>query len=205
MLMTPEGPLTRNEPTDEEWDDIIYGFRMAKEICRLEIGQTIVVKQQAVMAVEAIEGTDEAILRGGKLASGGATVVKVSRPEQDMRFDVPVVGSRTLECMKEVGIRVLALEAGSSIFLNKDEFLGEAERAERLEALEARLPERVREARLQATGPLRVRQEVEALRDAGASEREIFAARERAFGTEAAERLAEMDRERAEDAEGSGD
>src|SRR5512135_2613693 len=87
-LLTPEGILTRGAPSDNEWKDINFGFRIAKEIGRLDIGQTVVVKNKAVMAVEAIEGTDEAILRGGTLAGDGAVVIKVSKPQQDLRFDV---------------------------------------------------------------------------------------------------------------------
>lgn len=128
-LLAPEGTLTRRGPSREEWKDIEYGFRMAKGVGGLGIGQTVVVKDQAVTAVEAIEGTDEAVLRGGRLAGEGAVVVKVSRPEQDMRLDVPVVGLTTLECMVETGARVLALEAGSSILLDRDQFLGKADEA----------------------------------------------------------------------------
>jgi len=128
-LLTPEGALTPNAPTEDEWKDIEYGYRLAKEVGRLEIGQTVVVKGQAVVAVEAAEGTDETILRGGHLANGGAVVVKVSRPEQDMRLDVPAVGLRTLECMIKARVRVLALEAGSSIFLDRDEFTAKAEQS----------------------------------------------------------------------------
>jgi DUF1009 family protein len=128
-LLTPEGILTRKGPKKDEWKDIKYGFRIAKDVGRLDIGQTVVVKGQAIMAVEAIEGTDEAILRGGKLAGGGAVVVKVSRPDQDMRLDVPVVGLRTLGCIIKAGIRVLAVEAQSSIFLDKEEFIKKAEAA----------------------------------------------------------------------------
>ncbi len=119
-LLTPEGVLTRHHPTDEEWKDIEFGWKMAKEMGRLDIGQTVVVKNQAVLAVEAIEGTDEAIKRGGMLAGKGAVVVKVGKPNQDMRFDVPTVGFKTLETMIGVEARVLAIEARKSIILNKD-------------------------------------------------------------------------------------
>jgi DUF1009 family protein len=125
-LLTPEGTLTRRRPKKDEWKDIEYGFGIAKGVGGLDIGQTVVVKGQAVIAVEAIEGTDEAILRGGRLAGGGAVVVKVSRPGQDMRLDVPVVGLRTLDCLIKAGIRVLAVEAQSSIFLDKEEFIKKA-------------------------------------------------------------------------------
>lgn len=128
-LLAPEGTLTRRKPGKEEWKDIEYGFRVAKGVGSLEIGQAVVVKGKAVMAVEAIEGTDEAILRGGRLAGGGAVVVKVSRPEQDMRLDVPVVGLTTMDCMIEAGIAVLALEAGSSILLERAEFMRRADEA----------------------------------------------------------------------------
>ena len=125
MLM-PEGVLTKNKPSDDERKDIEFGWKIAKEIGRLDIGQTVVVKNRAVMAVEAIEGTDEAIKRGGKLAGKGAVVVKVSKPNQDMRFDVPAVGLQTLSAMQEVNARVLCVEAKKSLILNKDKLLEEA-------------------------------------------------------------------------------
>jgi hypothetical protein len=128
-LLTPEGSLTKDRPTDDEWKDIEFGWKIAKEIGRLDIGQTVVVKNQAVMAIEAIEGTDEAIKRGGMLAGKGAVVVKVSKPDQDMRFDVPVVGLKTLKTMIDVGAKVLAVEAQKSIFLNKDKLIEEAKKA----------------------------------------------------------------------------
>lgn len=128
-MLVNRGVLTKKGPTDEEWDDIRFAWRIAKEIGRLDIGQTVVVKNRAVMAVEAIEGTDEAIKRGGYYANEGAVVVKTSKPQQDMRFDVPVVGIDTLRTMMEVKARVLALETGKSILLRKDEFIRGAEDA----------------------------------------------------------------------------
>jgi len=128
-LLAPEGVLTRRKPDRDEWKDVEFGFRVAKGVGRLDIGQTVVVKGRAVTAVEAIEGTDEAILRGGRLAGGGAVVVKVSRPGQDMRLDAPVVGLTTLDCAVEAGVKVLALEAGSSILLDRDDFLRRADEA----------------------------------------------------------------------------
>ncbi len=125
-LMTPGGVLTRRKPSRGEQKDIEFGFRMAKGIGALDIGQTVVVRGRAVMAVEAIEGTDEAIRRGGKLAGKNAVVVKVARPEQDMRFDVPVIGLNTLESMREVGATVLAAEAGKSILMDREDFLQKA-------------------------------------------------------------------------------
>ncbi|GAB4407074.1 MAG: UDP-2,3-diacylglucosamine diphosphatase LpxI [Thermodesulfovibrionales bacterium] len=128
-ILTPEGILTEDGITDDEWRDIHFGWKIAKEMGRLDIGQTVVVKNQAVMAVEAIEGTDEAIKRGGYYASEGAVVVKTSKPDQDMRFDVPVVGLDTLKAMIEVRARVLAIEAKKSILLQRDNFIKEAEGA----------------------------------------------------------------------------
>ena len=128
-LLTPEGVLTDNGPTEEEWKDIAFGWNIAKEIGRLDIGQTVVIKNQAVMAIEAIEGTDEAIKRGGRLADSGAVVIKVSKPQQDMRFDVPVVGLDTLNSMLEVNARVLAIEAEKSILLKRERLLTAANEA----------------------------------------------------------------------------
>jgi len=128
-LVTPDGVLTEQSPTENEMKDIEFGWKIAKEMGRLDIGQTVVVKDRAVIAVEAIEGTDEAIRRGGKLAGKGAVVVKVSKPNQDMRFDVPVVGSDTLKSMREVNARVLAVESGKSIILGKNKIIRESGRA----------------------------------------------------------------------------
>ncbi len=127
-LLTPEGVLTKKHPKKCQWKDIEFGWRIAKEIGRLDIGQTIVVKHAAVMAVEAIEGTDETIRRGGSL-SEDATVIKVSRPRQDMRLDVPVVGVNTLSTMKKVKAKVLALEAEKSIIVDREKFIKEADKA----------------------------------------------------------------------------
>ncbi len=126
-LLTPEGVLTEEPPAIDEWKDIEFGWRIAKEIGRLDIGQTVIVKGQAVMSVEAIEGTDEAILRGGKLSGEGAVVIKVSKPHQDMRLDVPVVGIDTLKSMIDVRARVLAVEAHKSMIINRERFVREAE------------------------------------------------------------------------------
>jgi len=128
-LLTPEGCLTRKQPDDEEWKDIEYGWKMAKEIGRLDIGQTVVVKKMAVVAVEAIEGTDAAILRGGEWAGAGTVVVKISKPQQDMRLDVPAVGADTIGVMRKVKASVLAVEAGKSIIVNREHVIKEAEAA----------------------------------------------------------------------------
>lgn len=125
-FLTPEVILTEGGLTENEWKDVAFGWRIAKEIGRLDIGQTVVVKDQAVMAIEAIEGTDEAILRGGKLAGKDTVIVKVSKPDQDMRFDLPVVGINTLKSMIKVNARVLAIEAGKSILLQREKMIKEA-------------------------------------------------------------------------------
>ncbi|MDI6801175.1 MAG: UDP-2,3-diacylglucosamine diphosphatase LpxI [Thermodesulfovibrionales bacterium] len=128
-LLTPEGLLTKIPLTQDEWNDIEFGYKIAKEIGKLDIGQTVVVKGQAVMAVEAIEGTDETIIRGGNLAGEGSVVVKVSKPQQDMRLDVPAVGIDTLKSMIKVKASALAIEANRSIIINKERLIKEAEEA----------------------------------------------------------------------------
>lgn len=128
-LIAQRGVLTEESPSKDEWKDIEFGYKIAKKIGELDIGQTVVIKGQAVMAIEAIEGTDEAIIRGGRWAGNGAVVVKVSKPHQDMRMDVPVVGLSTLKSMIEVRARVLAVEAGKSIILNKERLIKEANEA----------------------------------------------------------------------------
>lgn len=126
--LAEEGVLTRRRPSRSEEEDIAFGFKIAKEIGRLDIGQTVVVKDKAVMAVEAIEGTDEAIRRGGRFAKKGGVVVKVSKPSQDLRFDVPVVGMDTLNAMQESHLNVLAVEAGTCIILDRDELTHTADK-----------------------------------------------------------------------------
>ena len=121
------GVLTKRNPSAAHWEDIRYGFRIAKEIGRLGIGQSVVVKNRVVVAVEAVEGTDDTIQRGGRLAKSGFVVVKVSKPEQDLRFDVPAVGIETIKNIHDAGGAVLAVEAGKTIFLEKHLLLQEAE------------------------------------------------------------------------------
>ncbi len=128
-LLATEGVLTRHKPSKDDMKDIEFGWAIAKKIGQLDIGQTVVVKKRAVMAVEAIEGTDEAIMRGGTLALKDAVVIKVSKPQQDMRFDVPAVGIDTLLSMKKAGAKVLALEAEKCIIVDKEHFLKEADKA----------------------------------------------------------------------------
>lgn len=126
-LLVGEGVLTKRKPSKSQIEDIEFGYRIAKEIGRLDIGQTVVVKDKAVMAVEAIEGTDRAIKRGGKLSGGDAVVVKVSKPQQDLRFDIPVAGLDTIKAMKESGCSVLGLEAGACLLLQRDKVILEAD------------------------------------------------------------------------------
>ena len=128
-ILADEGPLTRQVPSEKEWEDIRYGWDVAHEIGRLDIGQCIVVKDRVVVAVEAVEGTDEAIKRGGQLAKDGAVVVKRCKPQQDLRFDLPAVGPRTIEIMASVNASVLAIEAGRTIILDRDLTLKKAQSA----------------------------------------------------------------------------
>ena len=122
-LLVQKGVLTKIEPTEEQKIDIDFGFKMAKEIGGLDIGQTVVVQNKMVVAVEAIEGTDKAIERGGRLSKKPTTVVKVSKPAQDKRFDIPTVGLRTLKIMKKYGANVLALEAGETFIVEEDKVI----------------------------------------------------------------------------------
>ena len=126
-LMPRRGTITQREPTELERQDMEFGFRIAKELGRLDIGQTVVVKNCAVMALEAIEGTDACIERGGQLARGGAVVAKVSKPQQDNRFDVPTVGYRTIEQMAKVGATALAVEAGKTLLVEREQMISFAD------------------------------------------------------------------------------
>jgi DUF1009 family protein len=125
-LLTPLGPLTTREPDADEWRDIQYGLTVAKGIGAWDIGQTVVVKSRIVLAVEALEGTDAALRRGGSLARGGAVAVKVSKPGQDLRFDVPAVGPATATVCRDAGVSVLALEAGRTLLLERAALLAAA-------------------------------------------------------------------------------
>ncbi len=128
-LLVPEGPITGRTPSAWQQKDIAFGWQAAKELGRLDIGQSVAVKDQAVLAVEAIEGTDACIRRAGELCpAGGFTVVKTAKPNQDMRFDVPTIGLQTLRTMVEAGARVLAVEAGRTILLDQPELADFANR-----------------------------------------------------------------------------
>ncbi|MBD3672721.1 MAG: UDP-2,3-diacylglucosamine diphosphatase LpxI [Planctomycetaceae bacterium] len=121
-LLVTHGFLTKRHPSSSQWKDINFGWELAKEMGRLDVGQSVVVAERAVVAVEAIEGTDECIRRAGQLCrKGGFTVVKVAKPDQDMRFDVPTIGLQTIQTMHEAGGRVLAIESGKTIVLDQDE------------------------------------------------------------------------------------
>ena len=125
-LMPPVGVMTTRKPTEVEQLDIEFGFTLAKQMGALDIGQTVVVKEQAAMAIEAIEGTDECIKRGGALGREGAVVVKTAKPNQDVRFDVPAVGMKTLESMISSNCKVLAMEAKRTIFVEQEAVLQKA-------------------------------------------------------------------------------
>ena len=127
-LLVAEGVLTRRSPSAEEWEDVRTGFRLARGIATLDLGQTVVVKRGVVLAVEAAEGTDETIRRGGRFARG-VIATKAARPDQDERFDLPVAGLGTIQALAEVGGSVLALEAGRTLLLDRPECLEAAERA----------------------------------------------------------------------------
>jgi UDP-2,3-diacylglucosamine hydrolase len=117
------GILTRRKPSRAELDDIEYGLGVAREIARLDLGQTIVVRARACVAIEAMEGTDATIRRAGELAKGRLTVVKVAKPNQDMRFDVPVVGVPTIETMIAAGATCLSITAGKTLMIDKEEMI----------------------------------------------------------------------------------
>ena len=125
-LIAREGVLTARELTAEERADVEFGYRIADEVAGLDIGQTIAVKHRAVVAVEAMEGTDEVIRRAAVLAGGGVTIVKVAKPKQDMRFDVPVVGLATIDAMRAAGATALSIDAGRTLVLDGDRMFAAA-------------------------------------------------------------------------------
>lgn len=125
--MSAAGTMTKRAPSKDEHEDIGFGVARARGLAALDIGQTVVVKRKAVVAAEAMEGTDETIRRAGNVVKGPHVVVKVARPHQDMRFDVPVVGPTTIDSMVEAGASVLALEAGRVLLVERDEILARAD------------------------------------------------------------------------------
>jgi DUF1009 family protein len=127
--LAPDGVLGKHRPTEAEWEDARYGLTLARGIGRLDLGQTVVVKNRVAVAVEALEGTDACIRRGGQLARDGAVVAKAAKPQQDRRFDLPAVGPDTVDVMAEVEARVLVVEAGATLVMDRDEMVRRADRA----------------------------------------------------------------------------
>ena len=128
-LLFPKGILTKKKPTKDQMVDIIYGWGIARSLGNLDIGQCVVVRNQTVLAVEAIEGTDATILRGGTLGKEKAVVVKLRKPKQDLRFDLPAIGMKTIDSMKEVKASVLAVEAEYALFFDRDAVIQAADNA----------------------------------------------------------------------------
>ncbi|MBW2217276.1 MAG: UDP-2,3-diacylglucosamine diphosphatase LpxI [Deltaproteobacteria bacterium] len=126
-LLSPSGCLTKRKPKKVEKEDVDFGWNVAKELGRLDIGQCVVVRKKTVLALEAIDGTNEASLRGGRIAKEKAVVVKVSKPQQDLRFDVPSVGLETVKMMSEVKASVLAVEAGKTMIFDRQEMIAYAD------------------------------------------------------------------------------
>ena len=132
--LASRGPMTKRRPDAEQTKDVAYGESVARTLAGMDLGQTAVVKGRAAVALEAMEGTDETIRRAGRIAGPGTTVVKVSKPKQDLRFDVPVVGPGTLDAMREAGAAVLAVDAARTLLLDRAAFLERAD-AERIAVL----------------------------------------------------------------------
>src|SRR6187431_1935279 len=128
-LLAGEGQLSDRMLNEQERKDLEFGYRMADAIAALDIGQTIAVKHQAVVAVEAMEGTDETIARAGHLAGDGVTIIKVAKPNQDMRFDVPIVGLATIQAMRIARASVLSIDAGQTLIFDRDAFFASANEA----------------------------------------------------------------------------
>lgn len=128
-LLAPCGILTKRKPSVSEKADMEFGWRIAKAVGDLDIGQCIVVKERSVLAVEAVDGTDATILRGGGLCSKGAVVIKVSKPNQDLRFDVPAIGVDTIKTMQKVKAGLLVVEAGKTILFDRQATVNEADKA----------------------------------------------------------------------------
>ena len=127
--LAPEGVLGRHAPSEDQWADARYGLELARAVGRLDLGQTVVVKERVGVAVEALEGTDACIRRGGKLAKEGAVVVKAVKPQQDRRFDLPAVGPDTVETLRQVRGRVLVMEAGATLVMDQERMVEAADRA----------------------------------------------------------------------------
>src|SRR5512132_2061720 len=128
-LLAKPGVLSARQPTDDEHEEFAFGYRIADAIAALDVGQTIAVKHKAVVAVEAMEGTDEVIGRAGYLAGPGVRIVKVAKPKQDMRFDVPVVGIATIQAMRVAGAIALSVDAGRTLMIDGDAIVASADEA----------------------------------------------------------------------------
>jgi DUF1009 family protein len=128
-FLAPAGLIAGRKLTRREEDDVTFGFEIAREVSRLDIGQTVIVKNGTVLAVEGFEGTNEAIKRGGALGGKNAIMVKVAKPTQDMRFDVPVIGVATIGVATEAHLRIIAIEAGRTLLLEKEALVEAAERS----------------------------------------------------------------------------
>ena len=122
-LLAPEGCLTKRKPNREEKSDIEAGWKIAKELGRLDIGQCVVIRDKTILALEAIDGTNATILRGGRIAGEKAVVVKVSKPDQDLRFDIPSIGIETINSMIEVKSSVLAIESGKTLIFDREKMI----------------------------------------------------------------------------------
>jgi len=127
--MPQKGVLTKRSPNEAEFADIEFGRQIAKLMGEVDVGQTVVVKDKAIVAIEAMEGTDKTIFRGGKIANDGAVVIKMSKPDQDLRFDVPVIGPRTIKTMIKCSAECLAIEAQKTLIIDKEKCLKLADRA----------------------------------------------------------------------------
>ncbi len=128
-ILAQEGHLTKKKPNKKEEEDIQFGWETLETLGRLDIGQCVVVKNRVIVAVEAVEGTDEAIKRGGQLGGQGGVVVKRSKPHQDLRFDLPAIGPKTIQTMVEARASVLAIEAGRTVILDREDVFSQAKDA----------------------------------------------------------------------------
>jgi DUF1009 family protein len=127
--LSPKGTLTKRGPTLAELADIEFGISIAKSMGGIDVGQTVVVKEKAIVAIEAMEGTDKTILRGGEISRQGAVIVKMSKPKQDLRFDVPVIGPRTIQNMIASHSKCLAIEAGKTLIIDQNKCINMANKA----------------------------------------------------------------------------
>ncbi len=128
-FLAPKGTLTKRGPSQQELEDIEFGKTIAKAMGGLDVGQTVVVKEKAIVAIEAMEGTDQCIVRGGRIAQRGAVVIKTSKPNQDARFDVPVIGPRTIRNMSKTQCSCLGIETQKTLIIDQDQCIKLANKA----------------------------------------------------------------------------